>query len=59
MRNHDFVSKGFLALTATCLVLLYSSLLVIALLAWLWRTSSPAKPTPQDLATSRAPDLAQ
>jgi hypothetical protein len=43
MRNHDFVSKGFLALIATCLALLCSSLLVIALLAWLWRTSSPPK----------------
>jgi hypothetical protein len=31
MRNHDFVSDGFLALIATCLVLLCSSLLVIAL----------------------------
>jgi hypothetical protein len=29
MRNHDFVSDGFLALIATCLVLLCSSLLVI------------------------------
>jgi hypothetical protein len=29
MRNHDFVSAGFLALIATCLVLLCSSLLVI------------------------------
>jgi hypothetical protein len=43
MRNHDFVSEGFLALIATCLVLFCSSLLVIALLAWLWRTSSPPK----------------
>jgi hypothetical protein len=30
MRTHDFVSEGFLALIATCLVLLCSSLLVIA-----------------------------
>ena len=30
MRNHDFVSDGFLALIATCLVLLCSGLLVIA-----------------------------
>jgi hypothetical protein len=30
MRNHDFVSDGFLALIATGLVLLCSSLLVIA-----------------------------
>ena len=44
MRNRDFVSDGFLALIATCLVLLWSSLLVIALLTWLWRTSSPPKP---------------
>jgi hypothetical protein len=29
MRKHDFVSDGFLALIATCLVLLCSSLLVI------------------------------
>ena len=28
MRNHDFVSDGFLALIATCLVLLCSSLLL-------------------------------
>ena len=36
MRNHDhdFVSDGFLTLIATCL-------LVITLLAWLWRSSSP------------------
>jgi hypothetical protein len=31
MREHDFVSAGFLALIASCLVLLCSSLLVIAL----------------------------
>ena len=31
MRNHDFVSDGFLALIATCLLLLCSCLLVIAL----------------------------
>jgi hypothetical protein len=37
MRNHDFVSDGFLTLIAACL-------LVITLLAWLWRTSSPPKP---------------
>ena len=43
MRNHDFVSDGFQALSATCLVLLCSSWLVIALLAWLWRNSSPPK----------------
>ena len=43
MRNHDFVSGGFLALIAICLVLLCSSWLVIALLAWLWRNSSPPK----------------
>jgi hypothetical protein len=30
MRNHDFMSDGFLALIATCLVLLCSSLLVLA-----------------------------
>ena len=30
MRNHDFVSDGFLALIATCLLLLCSSLFVIA-----------------------------
>jgi len=30
MRNHDFVSDGFLALIATCLAVLCSSLLVIA-----------------------------
>ncbi|OMI11577.1 hypothetical protein BSN85_12175 [Bradyrhizobium brasilense] len=30
MRNHDFVSDGFLALIATCLVLLCSGLLVVA-----------------------------
>jgi len=30
MRNHDFVSDGFLALIVTALVLLCSSLLVIA-----------------------------
>jgi hypothetical protein len=30
MRNHDFVSDGFLALIVTGLVLLCSSLLVIA-----------------------------
>lgn len=30
MRNHDFVSDGFLALTAASLVLLCSSLLAIA-----------------------------
>jgi hypothetical protein len=29
MRNHDFVSDGFLALIATCFVPLCSSLLVI------------------------------
>jgi hypothetical protein len=29
MHNHDFVSDGFLALIATCVVLLCSSLLVI------------------------------
>ena len=39
MRNHDFVSGGLLAVIATCLVRLCS----IALLAWLWRTSSPPK----------------
>ena len=43
MRTLDFVSGGFLALIATCLVLLCSSWLVIALLAWLWRNSSPPK----------------
>ena len=31
LRNHDFVSDGFLALIATCFVLLCSSLLGIAL----------------------------
>ena len=31
LRNHDFVSDGFLALIATCLVQLCSSLLGIAL----------------------------
>jgi hypothetical protein len=31
MRNHDFVSDGFLALIATGLVLLCSSLVIIAL----------------------------
>ena len=36
MRNHDFVSDGFLTLIAACL-------LVITLLAWLWRASSPPK----------------
>jgi hypothetical protein len=30
MRNHDFVSDGFLALTAASLVLLCSSLLALA-----------------------------
>jgi hypothetical protein len=30
MRNHDFVSDGFLALIATGLLLLFSILLVIA-----------------------------
>jgi hypothetical protein len=30
MRNHDFVSDGFLALIAAGLLLLFSSLLVIA-----------------------------
>jgi hypothetical protein len=30
MRNHDFVSPGFLALIAACLVTLCSGLLVIA-----------------------------
>jgi cytochrome b561 len=30
MRNHDFVSDGFLALIATCLVMLCSGWLVIA-----------------------------
>ena len=30
MRNHDFVSDGFLALIAACLVTLCSGLLVIA-----------------------------
>jgi hypothetical protein len=30
MRNHDFVSGGFLALTAASLVLLGSSLLALA-----------------------------
>lgn len=30
MRHHDFVTKGFLALTAAGLVLLCSSLLAIA-----------------------------
>jgi len=30
MRNHDFVSEGFLVLTAASLVLLSSSLLAIA-----------------------------
>ena len=30
MRNHDFVSDGFLALTAASLVLLCSSLLAFA-----------------------------
>jgi hypothetical protein len=30
MRNHDFVSSGFLALTAASLVLLCSSLLAFA-----------------------------
>jgi hypothetical protein len=30
MRNHDFVSDGFLALIATCLVLLCSGWFVIA-----------------------------
>jgi hypothetical protein len=30
MRHHDFVSEGFLALTAACIVLLCSSLLAIA-----------------------------
>ena len=44
MRNHDFVSDGFRALMVSCLVLLCSSWLVIMLLAWLWRTSSPPKP---------------
>jgi hypothetical protein len=44
MRNHEFVSDGFPALIVTALVLLCSGLLVIALLAWLWRTSSPPKP---------------
>jgi len=43
MRDRDFVSEGFLALIATCIVLLCSSWLVIALLAWLWRNSSPPK----------------
>ena len=40
MRNHDFVSDGFLALIVTCLLVLCS----IALLVRLWRTSSPPKP---------------
>ena len=31
MRNHDFVSDGFLALIVTALVLLCSCLLVVAL----------------------------
>ncbi len=31
MRNHDLVSDSFLALTAACLVLLSSSLLVFVL----------------------------
>ena len=31
MRNHDFVSDGFLALIATSLVMLCSGLLIIAL----------------------------
>ncbi|MDX6556998.1 MAG: hypothetical protein QOF72_47 [Blastocatellia bacterium] len=31
MRDHDFVSDGFLALIAAGLLLLFSSLLVIAL----------------------------
>jgi hypothetical protein len=30
MRNHDFVSDGFLALIATCLLMLCSGLLVLA-----------------------------
>jgi hypothetical protein len=30
MRNHDFVSDGFLALIAAGLLLLFSSLLVVA-----------------------------
>jgi hypothetical protein len=32
MRDHDFVSDGFLALVAAGLLLLFSSLLVIALI---------------------------
>ncbi len=32
MRNHDLVSDGFLALIAAGLLLLFSSLLVIALI---------------------------
>ena len=43
MRTHDFVSGGFLAVIAICLVFLCSSWLVIALLAWFWRNSSPPK----------------
>jgi hypothetical protein len=31
MRDHDFMSDGLLALIATCLVLLCSSLLLMAL----------------------------
>ena len=38
MRTHDFVSDGFLRLVEVCLVLVCSSLLVIALLIWLWRS---------------------
>jgi hypothetical protein len=32
MRNHDFVSDGFLALVAAGLLLLFSSLVAIALI---------------------------
>jgi hypothetical protein len=32
MRNHDFVSDGFLALIAAGLLLLFSSLIAIALI---------------------------
>ena len=56
MRNHDFVSKVFLALITTCLVLLCSSWLVIALLAWLWRSRA----TPMtDQHKAEVPNMSQ
>jgi len=53
MRNHDFVSDGFLAVTAAGLVLLCSSLLAFAF-SWRqsWGTNSGSPRAASDLRSS-------